>query len=55
MRLREKRTSSKGKKEILEIIKTCKAIENREFSPFLLNVEQALMTLEEYLPFWRSA
>ncbi len=55
MSLREKRISSKGRKEILEIIKTCKAIENREFSPFLLNVEQALMTLEKYLRFWRSA
>ncbi len=54
MSLREKRRMSKGKKEILEIIKTCQAIENREFNPFLLNIEQALKVLEKHLQFWRS-
>jgi len=43
-----------ARKETLDIIKTCEAIENRRFNPFLLDVKYALGVLKKYFPDWKE-
>ena len=45
---------TKGRKELKEIIETCKAIEKRRFNPFFLDVGLAVKTLRTYYPRWEK-
>jgi len=45
---------SAGRRELLDIVKTCRAVENREFNPFLLDVRQAIEILRRYFPHWED-
>lgn len=45
---------SKGRREVKEIIETCRAIEERRFNPFFIDIKNAIQTLRGYYPFWRS-
>lgn len=39
-----------ARKDILDVVKTCDAIEDRKFNPFLLDVRYALAILRKYFP-----
>jgi len=43
-----------ARRDVIDIVKTCEAIENRKFNPFLLDVKYALNTLRKYLPHWKE-
>jgi hypothetical protein len=43
-----------GRREILDIIKACKAVEERKVNPFLMDVGRAIETLRRYFPRWRD-
>ena len=43
-----------ARREVLDIVKTCEAIEDRRFNPFLLDVKYALTTLRKYFPYWKE-
>ncbi len=43
-----------ARRDVIDIVKTCEAIEDRKFNPFLLDVRYALNTLRKYLPHWRE-
>lgn len=43
-----------ARRDVIDIVKTCEAIEDRKFNPFLLDVKYALNTLRKYLPHWRE-
>ncbi|MGC8849420.1 MAG: hypothetical protein ACP5QI_02995 [Candidatus Bathyarchaeia archaeon] len=45
---------SKGRREIREIIEACKAVEERRFNPFFIDIGDAVQTLRVYYPLWRS-
>jgi hypothetical protein len=45
---------SKGRREVREIIEACKAVEERRFNPFLIDIGGAVQTLRTYYPLWRS-
>jgi len=45
---------SAGRRELLDIVKTCRAVENREFNPFLLDVRRAIEILRQYFPYWKD-
>jgi len=45
---------SAGRRELLDIVKTCRAVENREFNPFLLDVRHAIEILRKYFPHWKD-
>ncbi len=45
---------AKGRRELKEIIDTCKAIEKRRFNPFFLDVGLAIKTIRMYYPFWEK-
>jgi len=45
---------SAGRRELLDIVKTCQAVENREFNPFLLDVRRAIEILRKYFPLWKD-
>ena len=56
MRKLEKATMqlSTGRKELRDIVRTCDAVEDRKFNPFLLDVSRAVEILRKYLRHWRS-
>lgn len=43
-----------ARREMLDIVKTCEAIEDRRFNPFLLDVRYALNILGRYFPHWEE-
>lgn len=43
-----------ARRDVIDIVKTCEAIEDRKFNPFLLDVKYALSTLRKYLPHWKE-
>jgi len=43
-----------GRRELGDIIGTCKAISERKFNPFFLDVKLSVETLREYFPHWKS-
>ena len=43
-----------ARRDVIDIVKTCEAIEDRKFNPFLLDVKYALNTLRKYLPHWKE-
>jgi len=43
-----------ARRDVIDIVKTCEAIEDRKFNPFLLDVKYALGTLRKYFPHWRE-
>ena len=43
-----------ARRDVIDIVKTCEAIEDRKFNPFLLDVRYALNTLRKYFPHWRE-
>jgi len=43
-----------ARRDVLDIVKTCEAIEDRKFNPFLLDVKYALNTLRKYFPHWKE-
>jgi len=43
-----------ARREMLDIVKTCEAIEDRRFNPFLLDVRYALSILGRYFPHWKE-
>jgi len=43
-----------ARRDVIDIVKTCEAIEDRKFNPFLLDVKYALGTLRKYLPHWKE-
>ncbi|MEM3044607.1 MAG: hypothetical protein QXV77_03830 [Candidatus Bathyarchaeia archaeon] len=45
---------SKGRREIREIIETCKAVEERRLNPFFIDIGNAIEILRLYYPLWRS-
>ncbi|MEM2122859.1 MAG: hypothetical protein QXE79_04400 [Candidatus Bathyarchaeia archaeon] len=45
---------SRGRREVREIIETCKAVEERRFNPFFIDIGNAVQTLRLYYPLWRS-
>jgi len=52
---KEKRLSiNSGRKELKNVIKTCEAILNRKFNPFLLDVSFSLEVLRKYFPLWKN-
>ena len=44
----EKTRRSSGRRELDELIQTCTSIENRRFSPFLLDINEALRIIRRY-------
>ncbi|MEM2897238.1 MAG: hypothetical protein QXG01_06695, partial [Candidatus Bathyarchaeia archaeon] len=43
-----------GRKELKNVIKTCEAVMDRKFNPFLLDVGFSLKVLERYFPLWKN-
>ena len=43
-----------GRKDLRELIQTARAIRNRKFNPFFLDISLAVETLRRYFPFWDS-
>lgn len=46
--------ASSARRELMEVIETCKAIEDRRFNPFLLDVKYAVNILRNYFPHWKK-
>lgn len=53
-RINSKPKLSRGRKEVREIIEACKAVEERRFNPFFIDIKDAIQTLRNYYPLWRS-
>ena len=51
---RGKPHTATARRDVIDIVKTCEAIEDRKFNPFLLDVKYALNTLRKYFPHWRE-
>ncbi len=50
----EKTTKAAGRRELDELIQTCVSIENRQFSPFLLDISEALRILRRHSKDWKT-
>lgn len=50
----EKTTKAAGRRELEELIQTCVSIENRQFSPFLLDISEALRILRRHSKDWKT-
>ncbi len=50
----EKTSKSAGRRELEELIQTCVSIHNREFSPFLLDISEALRILRRHSKDWKT-
>lgn len=51
---RAKIHTATARRDLTDIIKTCEAIEDRKFNPFLLDVKYALDILRKYFPHWKE-
>jgi hypothetical protein len=52
--LAEKTSKAAGRRELEELIQTCVSIDNREFSPFLLDISEALRILRRHSKDWKT-
>jgi hypothetical protein len=52
--LAEKTSKAAGRRELEELIQTCVSIDNREFSPFLLDISEALRILRRHAKDWKT-
>ena len=50
----QRTTKASGRKELEELIQTCNSIENRQFSPFLLDVSEALRIIRRHAESWQT-
>jgi hypothetical protein len=50
----EKTSKAAGRRELEELIQTCVSIDNREFSPFLLDISEALRILRRHSKDWKT-
>ena len=50
----ERSTKAAGRRELEELIQTCVSIDNREFSPFLLDISEALRILRRHSRDWKT-
>src|SRR5215467_11135268 len=47
-----RKKGGRGRRELLELIETSNAIENRRFNPFLLDIAEALRILRSHMNDW---
>jgi hypothetical protein len=52
--LTEKTSKAAGRRELEELIQTCVSIDNRQFSPFLLDISEALRILRRHSKDWKT-
>jgi hypothetical protein len=52
--LAERTCKAAGRRELEELIQTCVSIDNREFSPFLLDISEALRILRRHTKDWKT-
>jgi hypothetical protein len=52
--LAERTSKAAGRRELEELIQTCVSIDNREFSPFLLDISEALRILRRHTKDWKT-
>jgi hypothetical protein len=52
--LAERTSKATGRRELEELIQTCVSIDNREFSPFLLDISEALRILRRHSKDWKT-
>ncbi|MFH0849235.1 MAG: hypothetical protein V1857_07015 [archaeon] len=45
---------SSARRELLEVIETCRAIEDRRFNPFMLDIKYAVNILGKHFPHWKK-
>lgn len=50
----ERTSKAAGRRELEELIQTCVSIDNREFSPFLLDISEALRILRRHSKDWKT-
>lgn len=50
----ERTGKAAGRRELEELIQTCVSIENRQFSPFLLDISEALRILRRHSSSWKT-
>jgi len=50
----EKTSKAVGRRELEELIQTCVSIDNRQFSPFLLDISEALRILRRHSKDWKT-
>jgi hypothetical protein len=50
----ERTSKAAGRRELEELIQTCVSIDNRQFSPFLLDISEALRILRRHSKDWKT-